>query len=243
MLEHQHTFDSLLQGGDTSSVAVPAIRMTWLSGSGFLLLQSPSESALQDAVMSHMGLPLAAPQTASTRGEYALLWLAPTEWLLGSPASETESLRAALTRRLTTRLAAVTDMSDALAVCEVSGTRSADILMSGCTLDLRADAFPAGRSARTGLADISAIVWNPGESLTASAASSIAPMRGICAIGSPTRQDFAAFLLPNDLVAASRHGHCLNSILHRWSTGTLPIKVVAVVSNHQDTWSSRIHRW
>ena len=36
------------------------------------------------------------------------------------------------------------------------------------------------------------------------------------------------------LIAVSRQGHCLNSILHRWSTGTLPIEVVAVVSNHQD---------
>ena len=36
------------------------------------------------------------------------------------------------------------------------------------------------------------------------------------------------------LVAVSRQGHCLNSILHRWSTGTLPVEVVAVVSNHQD---------
>ncbi|HEV2268264.1 MAG TPA: hypothetical protein VGR92_02300, partial [Steroidobacteraceae bacterium] len=36
------------------------------------------------------------------------------------------------------------------------------------------------------------------------------------------------------LIAVSRQSHCLNSILHRWSTGTLPIEVVAVVSNHQD---------
>lgn len=36
------------------------------------------------------------------------------------------------------------------------------------------------------------------------------------------------------VVAVSRHGHCLNSMLHRWSTGTLPIEVVAVLSNHQD---------
>jgi formyltetrahydrofolate deformylase len=36
------------------------------------------------------------------------------------------------------------------------------------------------------------------------------------------------------LLAVSKQGHCLNSILHRWSTGTLPIEVVAVVSNHQD---------
>nr|MBO2489688.1 formyltetrahydrofolate deformylase [Gammaproteobacteria bacterium] len=36
------------------------------------------------------------------------------------------------------------------------------------------------------------------------------------------------------MIAVSRQGHCLNSMLHRWSTGTLPVEVVAVVSNHQD---------
>jgi formyltetrahydrofolate deformylase len=36
------------------------------------------------------------------------------------------------------------------------------------------------------------------------------------------------------VLAVSKQGHCLNSILHRVSTGTLPIEVVAVVSNHQD---------
>jgi formyltetrahydrofolate deformylase len=43
------------------------------------------------------------------------------------------------------------------------------------------------------------------------------------------------------LLAVSRHGHCLNSILHRWSTGTLPIEVVAVVSNHQEM--RRLAEW
>lgn len=36
------------------------------------------------------------------------------------------------------------------------------------------------------------------------------------------------------VVAVSRQGHCLNSILLRCSTGMLPIEVVAVVSNHQE---------
>jgi formyltetrahydrofolate deformylase len=36
------------------------------------------------------------------------------------------------------------------------------------------------------------------------------------------------------VLAVSKHGHCLNSILHRVSTGTLPLEIVAVVSNHQD---------
>ena len=36
------------------------------------------------------------------------------------------------------------------------------------------------------------------------------------------------------LLAVSKQGHCLNSILHRWSTRTLPIEVAGVVSNHED---------
>lgn len=162
MLEYQQPFDSLPQGRDTTFVAMPNIQMTWLSGWGFLLLQSPSESALQDALMSRTELQLPAPQTASARGELALLWLAPAEWLLACPASEIESLQVALTRQLANSLAAVTDMSDAFAACEVSGMHAADVLMSGCTLDLHADVFPAGRCSRTGLTDIPAILWNPG---------------------------------------------------------------------------------
>jgi formyltetrahydrofolate deformylase len=35
------------------------------------------------------------------------------------------------------------------------------------------------------------------------------------------------------LVAVSKQGHCLNSLLHRWEVGTLPIIPVGVVSNHE----------
>ena len=36
------------------------------------------------------------------------------------------------------------------------------------------------------------------------------------------------------LIAVSRFGHCLNDLLHRWSSGTLPIDIVGVVSNHSE---------
>ena len=36
------------------------------------------------------------------------------------------------------------------------------------------------------------------------------------------------------VVAVSRFGHCLNDLLHRWRTGTLPVDIAAVVSNHED---------
>ena len=43
------------------------------------------------------------------------------------------------------------------------------------------------------------------------------------------------------VVAVSRQGHCLNSLLHRWSVGTLPVDIVAVVSNHED--QRRLVEW
>ena len=35
------------------------------------------------------------------------------------------------------------------------------------------------------------------------------------------------------LVAVSKEGHCLKSLLHRWEVGTLPVDIVGVVSNHE----------
>jgi formyltetrahydrofolate deformylase len=43
------------------------------------------------------------------------------------------------------------------------------------------------------------------------------------------------------LVAVSKQSHCLNSLLHRWSVGTLPVDVVAVVSNHET--QRRLAEW
>ncbi|MGJ8690549.1 MAG: formyltetrahydrofolate deformylase [Gammaproteobacteria bacterium] len=39
---------------------------------------------------------------------------------------------------------------------------------------------------------------------------------------------------PKVLLAVSKHGHCLNDILHRWSSGVLPADIVGVVSNHEE---------
>jgi formyltetrahydrofolate deformylase len=39
---------------------------------------------------------------------------------------------------------------------------------------------------------------------------------------------------PRTLIAVSKFGHCLNDLLHRWRSDTLPIEVVGVVSNHDD---------
>lgn len=35
------------------------------------------------------------------------------------------------------------------------------------------------------------------------------------------------------LIAVSKQGHCLNSLLHRWEQGTLGVDIVGIVSNHE----------
>jgi len=39
---------------------------------------------------------------------------------------------------------------------------------------------------------------------------------------------------PNVLVLVSREGHCLNDLLYRWRTGSLPCEIAAIASNHND---------
>lgn len=38
---------------------------------------------------------------------------------------------------------------------------------------------------------------------------------------------------PNMMILVSKHEHCLNDLLHRHRTGTLPVHISAVVSNHE----------
>jgi formyltetrahydrofolate deformylase len=44
---------------------------------------------------------------------------------------------------------------------------------------------------------------------------------------------FDLSIKPRVLLAVSKHGHCLNDLLHRWSSGVLPADIVGVVSNHE----------
>ena len=50
-----------------------------------------------------------------------------------------------------------------------------------------------------------------------------------------------AAVKPRFVIAVSQGSHCLNDLLHRWSTGNLAIDIVAVVSNHES--QRRLSEW
>lgn len=160
MLDRRVPYDLLRVGRNDRADADISIEL--VTGRGLLLLQSTSESRLQEALTNEIGVSLPGPQWVSVLRGYALLGLTPWEWLLEHPETETDALQAAFTARLASSLAAVVDMTDAFAYLEISGDRASDGLMTGCSLDLRAHAFPASSVARTALADVPAIIWNPG---------------------------------------------------------------------------------
>ncbi len=72
--------------------------------------------------------------------EGGIICLGPDEWLLRADAGATLSTGAALP-------IAITDVSDRAICIIVDGPRAAEILMSGCPLDL--NAFAVGRATRT----------------------------------------------------------------------------------------------
>lgn len=43
--------------------------------------------------------------------------------------------------------------------------------------------------------------------------------------------------LPRVVILVSKFGHCINDLLHRYNTGSLPIEIPAVISNHQEMQS------
>ena len=43
-----------------------------------------------------------------------------------------------------------------------------------------------------------------------------------------------AGIKPRVVILVSKFGHCLNDLLHRYHTGSLPVEIPAVISNHED---------
>jgi sarcosine oxidase, subunit gamma len=164
MLEHRTPFDSVREGQAQRRPAIERLdfHIAPAHGKGLLLLQSACLSPLQEALAEVLGLTLPVAQQAQVLADYALLWLAPAEWLLELPGDETDPVEIALTRRLDPSLTVITDFSDALLSFEVSGSGAPETLMTGCSLDMRSHAFPARRVVRTALAGVPAILWNPG---------------------------------------------------------------------------------
>ncbi len=96
------------------------------------------------------------PEKANTiaRGNgYDMLWLGPDEWLgrsaMAHDATRTAPLQAKLGAAFAGVFASAVDIGSGYTVLEISGTRTREVLVRGCPLDLHPTLFGEGQCAQT----------------------------------------------------------------------------------------------
>jgi len=96
-------------------------------------------------VQEALGMPLPITPCSSTKSELAqIMWLAPDEWLIvvdsGSEYEVEQKLRSYLKGHF-----AVSDISGAQTIIELSGSNVIDLLKKSTGYDLHLDSFPVGK--------------------------------------------------------------------------------------------------
>jgi sarcosine oxidase subunit gamma len=122
------------------------------------------------ALLARIGDALAAvpptvPNTvaAATDGEGHVMWLGPDEWLVvaqeGAPAEVSAAIEAAVRAAAAGAFFTVVDVSANRVGIEIAGPGAADLLASGCALDLERG-LPVGGCAQTLLARANVVLWH-----------------------------------------------------------------------------------
>ncbi len=129
-----------------------------LSGLGRMSLRGgPQVLALAGDAFG-LRLPLEACRAAEGDAR-AALWLGPDEQLLLVQQADWDGAFAALSARLRGLPHALVDISQRQVALQVNGARAAEVLASGCPLDLHPSSFPVGMCTRTLFAKAQVVLW------------------------------------------------------------------------------------
>ena len=141
---HQHNEHFTLQ----AVAGIPKLRLQVRPGAK--LNPEPLQRLLGSALPDN-------PQE-QTSLENACYWLSPNDWLLLNPTADPDSIKTALQDACAHVTCAVTDVSDAWSVIDLSGAAVAAKLAQGCALDFDARAFLPGHYALTRLQHLAVII-------------------------------------------------------------------------------------
>ena len=122
----------------------------------------PADVAARTAVESVVGPLPTEPNTVHGGPDAAVLWLGPDEWLIVGPDGGASALEAQLRDALAAApgvAVAIIDVSANRTTLELGRPDAAEILSSGCSLDLHPWSFGPGRCAQTLVARAGVILW------------------------------------------------------------------------------------
>lgn len=117
------------------------------NGTGKIRLQVRSRAQLDRAALGRaLGtVPFPDSPQANVSGTPAIFWTAPGEWLITGDGLNAADCAEKLAGVLDGRTRTVTDLSSGLAVIELSGERSLDLLASCCSIDFHGPDGEPGR--------------------------------------------------------------------------------------------------
>ncbi len=139
MVERAHLLAALA----AASPACAAVQLAALPPATRLIIRGDA------AALAATGLALPGHCRAMTKGDRALLWLAPEEFLLLALGEIAPMIRAP----------SVVDVSHRNTALVVSGSRAAWAINAFCALDLHPTAFPIGMCTRTVLSKAEIVLW------------------------------------------------------------------------------------
>lgn len=125
---------------------------------GMISLRARAELAeLPAAVKAAVKLGLPETRRIVQKGDRAVGWMSPDEWLLILPYAEVPAAMERLTKALKGRHALAVDASDARAVFRIEGARADEVLMKLCPADLAT--LAKGELRRTRAAQVACAFW------------------------------------------------------------------------------------
>ncbi len=144
----------------TAPDSVARVVVRSLPFAGYVAIRGkPDDRSFLSVVHGILGLelPLAAGDVAEGEN-YRALWLGPDHWMIVCAEGEGPALTEKLCLAFTDVFAAAIDVSGARMRLRITGEAAADLLATGCRLDLDPAVFGAGQCRQTPLGNVTAVI-------------------------------------------------------------------------------------
>lgn len=150
-----------LQGNDGQLLSLQTARLGLHAVNNIRKLRlqvRPRAGVDKSRLESLLGTVLPENPQEKVNNESTAYWLGPNDWLLVDPAPDANRVADALREATDGATYALTDVSDAWSIIDISGDDAPSKLAEGCSVDFQDAAFPTGRYALTRLQHLSVII-------------------------------------------------------------------------------------
>lgn len=133
---------------------------SWRPGSPRTRFSLRVDLAAAAARAAPAGLPISTvPCRAFSAGDWSALWLGPAEQLLIGPEDAGAAMKTLVEKTLQGLEFSLVDISHRQGFVEVHGLHAAEMICTGCPLDLEIRQFPVGACTRTVFSKAEIVLW------------------------------------------------------------------------------------